>query len=115
MRAAAIGLVIVLALAPGVAFAQAPPPGEQGAPPMPGGPGGPPPGGPGEAPPSAPSGPPPGAPPGAITRDQFVDQRAQAAGRLFDEIDRAHKGYITRAQLRSYIRAHRGGGPPPQQ
>ncbi len=110
MRAAAIAFIITLTLAPSLAFAQAvgpggPPPGEQGAPP-PGEQGAPPPGG-GVAP-----------PPGAITRDQFVQQRAEAAGRLFDQIDTNHTGYITRAQLRAYARARRGGGPggpPPQQ
>jgi hypothetical protein len=112
MRAAAIAFVIALALAPSLAFAQAagPPPGDQGAPP----PGGPPPGEQGM--------PPPGGgvavPPGAISRDQFIQQRAEAAGRLFDQIDTNHMGYITRAQLRAYSRARRAGGPggpPPQQ
>lgn len=78
MRAAAIAFIIVLALAPSLAFAQA-------------------------------------AGPGAISRDQFVQQRADAAGRLFDQIDTNHTGYITRAQLRAYLRGRRGGGPPPQQ
>jgi hypothetical protein len=82
MRAAAIGLVIALLLVPSVAFAQAAPPG--GTPP----------------------------PPGAISRDQFIQQRAEAAGRLFDQIDANHTGYVTRAQLRAFLRARRGGGPP---
>jgi hypothetical protein len=105
MRAAAIGLVIVLAFAPSVAFAQA------------ASPGGSPPGETGGPPPSGPAGPPPGGgappPPGAISRDQFIQQRAEAAGRLFDQIDTNHTGYITRAQLRAYMRARRAGGPPP--
>jgi hypothetical protein len=101
MRAPAIGFVIALALAPGVAFAQAEPPG-----------GPPPPSGAGATP-----------PPGAISRDQFIQQRAEAAGRVFDQIDTNHTGYITRAQLRAYVLARRAGaqppkpsgGPPPQQ
>jgi hypothetical protein len=97
MRAAAIGFVIALALAPSAAFAQAAAPGG----PPPSGPGGPPPGG--GAPP----------PPGAFTRDQFIQQRAEQAGQVFDRIDTDHKGYITRAQLRAFMRARRGGGPPP--
>jgi hypothetical protein len=97
MRTAAICFVIALALAPSLAFAQAASPG--GAPPSETG--GPPPGGP-KAPP----------PPGAISRDQFVQQRAEAAGRLFDRIDTNHTGYITRAQLRAYMAARRGGGRP---
>jgi hypothetical protein len=116
MRASAIGLIVALALAPAAAFAQAGPPG---------GPGGPPPESSGGPPPGTPSGPPggPGAspPPGAISRDQFVQQRAEAAGRLFDQIDVNHTGYITRAQLRAFMGQRRGGagrgagGPPPQQ
>jgi EF hand domain-containing protein len=90
MRAAAIGFVIALALAPSVAFAQA------------ASPGGPPPGGAGAPP-----------PPGAISRDQFIQQRAEAAGRLFDQIDTNHTGYITRAQFRAFMRARRAGGPQP--
>jgi hypothetical protein len=106
MRAAAIYFVIALALAPSLAFAQA------------ASPGGAPPGQTGGAPPSGPGGPPPGGPkasppPGAISRDQFIQQRAEAAGRLFDRIDTNHTGYITRAQLRAYMRARRGGGPQP--
>ena len=94
MRASAIGFVIALALVPAAAFAQAPP----------GGPGGPPPGGPGAS------------PPGAISRDQFVQRRAEAAGRLFDQIDVNHTGYITKAQLRAWMAQHRrgAGGPPPE-
>jgi hypothetical protein len=98
MRAVAIGFVIAVALAPASAFAQA-------------------------GPPPAESGPPPGAsapPPGAITRDEFVQRRAEAAGRLFDKIDTNHEGYVTRAQLRAWNAAHRrgppvGAGPPPDQ
>jgi hypothetical protein len=92
MRLSAIGLVIALTLVPGAAFAQAPPPA-----------------GPGAPPPSA-SNPPP--PPGAITREQFVQQRAEAAGRLFDAIDTNHLGYITRAQLRAWAAQRRAGVPP---
>jgi hypothetical protein len=103
MRVSAIALVTVLALVPGAAFAQAGPPG-------------------GPAP-ASPGGPPPAAapPPGAISREQFVERRAEAAGRLFDEIDVNHTGYITRAQLRAWAAQRRGaaaagpGGPPPQQ
>ena len=109
MRVTAVGLLFGLVLAPCWAFAQAGPPGQGGPPP-------------GEAaPPPGESGPPPpaaAAPPGAITRDQFVQSRAEAAGRLFDEIDTSHVGYITRAQLRAWAAAHRrfpAGGPPPQQ
>ena len=95
MRAPAIGLVIALTLAPSLAFAQA------------ASPGGPPPGGAGASP-----------APGAISRDQFIQQRAAAAGRLFDQIDTNHTGYITGAQLRAFMLAHRPapapGGPPPQ-
>ena len=98
MRTAAIAFVIALALAPSAALAQAGPPG---------GPGGPPPGQPGGPPPGAPP------PPGAMSRDQFIQQRAAAAGRLFDRIDTNHTGYITKAQLRSFARGRRGGGPPP--
>jgi hypothetical protein len=97
MRAAAIAFIIALALAPSGAFAQAASPGGPG----PSGPAGQPPGG-GAAP-----------PPGAISRDQFIQQRAEAAGRLFDRIDTNHTGYITRAQFRDFMRARRGGGPPP--
>jgi hypothetical protein len=99
MRAAAIGFAIALALAPSAAFAQA-------------GPGGAPPSGPGAA--AAP-------PPGAISRDQFIQRHAEAAGRLFDQIDTNHTGYITRAQLGDFMRARRAaqplapGGPPSQQ
>jgi hypothetical protein len=98
MRAAAIALVSTLTFIPGPVFAQAGPPS--------GGPGG---------PPAQASSPPP---PGAITREEFVQQRAESAGRLFDEIDTSHQGYITRAQLRSFIaqrRAARGEAPPQQQ
>jgi hypothetical protein len=86
LRAAAIVLVSTFMLAPAPVFAQAP---------------------------SGPGGPPP---PGAITRQQFVEQRAEAAGRLFDEIDTGHQGYITRAQLRAFMAQRRAGGaaPPPQ-
>jgi hypothetical protein len=98
MRAAAIGFVIALALVPSGAFAQAASPGAA----PPGETGGPPPGGP-KAPP----------PPGAISRDQFIQRRAEAAGRLFDQIDTNRTGYITRAQLLDFMRARRGGGPPP--
>jgi len=98
MRAAAIYFVIALALAPSLAFAQA------------ASPGGAPPGQTGGAPPSGPKASPP---PGAISRDQFIQQRAEAAGRLFDRIDTNHTGYITRAQLRAFMRARRGGGPQP--
>ena len=97
MPTAAICFVIALALAPSLAFAQAASPGGPG----PSGPAGQPPGG-GAAP-----------PPGAISRDQFIQQRAEAAGRLFDRIDTNHTGYITKAQLRSFARGRRGGGPPP--
>jgi hypothetical protein len=116
MRTSAIGLVIALVLIPVAAFAQAgppggpggpPPPQDQGAPPPPGAQGGPPPPGAQGAPP----------PPGAISREQFVQQRAAAAGRLFDQIDTNHLGYITRAQLRAWMAERRGGPPgrPPQQ
>jgi hypothetical protein len=139
MRASAIGLVVALAFVPTAAFAQAGPPGGPGGPPPesqggppsgsqggppPEAPGGPTPGAPSGPPPGAPSGPPPGgpggAPRGAISRDQFVQQRAEAAGRLFDQIDVNHTGYITRAQLRAFMAQRRGGargsgGPPPQQ
>ena len=94
MRAAAIAFAIALALAPSAAFAQA---GAQG------GAAGPPPSGPGAA--AAP-------PPGAISRDQFVQRHAEAAGRLFDQIDTNHTGYITRAQLLAFMRARHPGGPP---
>jgi hypothetical protein len=90
MRAPAIGLVIALTLAPSLAFAQA------------ASPGGPPPGGAGASP-----------APGAISRDQFIQQRAAAAGRLFDQIDTNHTGYITGAQFRAFMRARRGAGPQP--
>jgi hypothetical protein len=107
MRGSAIGLVVALLLTPAAAFAQAGPPG------------GPPPGEPSGPPPSGePGGPPPGGPPpaGAISRDQFVQQRATAAGRLFDRIDVNHTGFITRAQLRAYMAQHRrgAGGAPPE-
>jgi hypothetical protein len=102
MRAAAIAFVIALALAPSLALAQAASPGGAGGPPPsgPGGPGGP---APGKASP----------PPGAISRDQFIKLRAEAAGRLFDQIDTNHTGYITRAQFRDFMRARRPGGLPP--
>jgi hypothetical protein len=103
MPTAAICFVIALALAPSLAFAQAASP--AGAPPSETG--GPPPGGPKASP-----------PPGAISRDQFIQRRAEAAGRLFDQIDTNHTGYITGAQLRAFMLAHRPapapGGPPPQ-
>jgi hypothetical protein len=35
------------------------------------------------------------------------------AGRLFDQIDTNHTGYITRAQLRAFVCARRGGAPQP--
>jgi hypothetical protein len=115
MRAAAIAFVFALALAPSLAFAQATPPAGPGGPP-PGDQGAAPPGGPAGPAPSGPGGLPAGAPSGAISRDQFIELRAQAAGRLFDEIDTDHKGYITREQMRAYIRARRGGaGAPPLQ
>jgi hypothetical protein len=103
MRASALAFVLAVALVPAAAFAQAgPPPNESG----------PPPGGP----PGASAAP----PPGAITRDQFVQRRAEAAGRLFDRIDTNHVGYITRAQMHAYTAAHRrrgpaGGAPPEEQ
>jgi hypothetical protein len=98
MRAAAIGFVIALALAPSLALAQAASPGG----PPPSGPGGPAPGEPKASP-----------PPGAISRDQFIKLRAEAAGRLFDQIDTNHTGYITGAQFRDFMRARRPGGLPP--
>jgi hypothetical protein len=116
MRTSAIGLVIALALIPTAAFAQYGPPGGQSGPPP--GEAGPPSGGPGGPPPGPSGG---AAPPGAITREQFVQRRAEAAGRQFDEIDVNHLGYITRAQLRAWMGQRRGGagpgpgGPPPQQ
>jgi hypothetical protein len=48
-----------------------------------------------------------------MSRDQFIQQRAAAAGRLFDRIDTNHTGYITKAQLRAFARGRRGGGAPP--
>jgi hypothetical protein len=102
MRASAISLIIALAITPAFAFAQgASPPAETGAPP-----------GASEAPPSGASAAPP---PGAITREEFVQRRTEAAGRLFDKIDTNHLGYITRAQLRAWVAAHRRGAPPEQQ
>jgi hypothetical protein len=112
MRSAATALVIALALVPAAAFAQAGPPGQS----APGGPATPPPGTSG-APPPGTSGAPP---PGAITREQFVERRTEAAGRLFDQIDTNHLGYVTRAQLRAYWAQRRqgaaaAGGSPPHQ
>jgi hypothetical protein len=99
MRAAAIALVSTLAFIPGPVFAQATSPS-----------GGPPP---------QTSSPPPQAsspPPGAITREEFVQKRSDEAGRLFDEIDTNHQGYITRSQLRAYMAQRRARRePPPQQ
>jgi hypothetical protein len=103
MRTSAIGLVIALVLIPAAAFAQAGPPGGPGGPPPPQDQGAPPPPGAQGAPP----------PPGAISREQFIQQRAAAAGRLFDQIDTNHLGYITRAQLRAWM-AERRGRPPQQ-
>jgi hypothetical protein len=107
MQASTIGFVIALVLAPAAALAQAGPPGGPAGPP-PESSGGPPPEGPGAS-----------RPPGAIGRDQFVQQRAEAAGRLFDRIDVNHTGYITRAQLRAFLAQRRGGaagpGGPPQE
>jgi len=100
MRAPAIGFVIALAVVPGPTLAQTGPPNGTGRP-APGAAGAPP-------------------PPGAITREEFIQRRAEAAGRLFDQIDTNHVGYITRAQIRAYIAQRRAaapprGGPPPQQ
>jgi EF-hand domain len=91
MRTSAIALVIALALAPGVAFAQSGPPAS-----------GPPAGGPQASPP----------PPGAISREQYVERAARNAGRRFDKIDVNHTGYITREQLRAFMAERRRGGPP---
>jgi hypothetical protein len=125
MRFSTICLVIVLALAPAAAFAQAvspggPPPGEQNGPPS-----GPPGGLPPEAtppPPGSPSVPPPR---GAISRQQYINRAeehaARMAGERFDEIDVNHTGYITKAQIRAWrAQRHAGAapgpeGPPPQQ
>jgi hypothetical protein len=110
MRAAAIGFAVALALVPGSVFAQAGPPSDTGGPP-----------------PSAAAGGP--RPPGAISRDEYIareqQRAAQRAGARFDEIDVNHTGYITRAQIRAFTAARRGGapggpppgpgGPPPQQ
>ena len=110
MRAAAIGFAVALVLAPGAAFAQAGPPS-----------------GPGSPPPSAGAGGPP--PPGAISREEYIaraqQRAAQQAGARFDQIDANHTGYITRAQIRAFTAARRGGAPdgappgpggsPPQQ
>jgi hypothetical protein len=46
-----------------------------------------------------------------ISREAFVQQRAEAAGRLFDEIDTSRTGLITRAQLRAYQAERRGQSP----
>jgi hypothetical protein len=92
MRTSAIGLIIALAIIPGAALAQTgAPSAEQG------------------APPAAPSAAAPAPPPGAVTREEFVQRRADAAGRLFDQIDTNHLGYITRAQLRAWMSARRRG------
>jgi hypothetical protein len=111
MRVIAIGLVFGLVFAPCWAFAQTAPPGQAGPPP---GEAGPPPGASSTPPPAAPT-----PPPGAITRDRFVQNRAEAAGRLFDQIDTSHAGYITRAQLRTWMAQHHrrpaAGGPPADQ
>jgi hypothetical protein len=97
LRAAAIALVSTLVFVPAPVFAQAAPPSDTS-------------GGP---PPQASSPP----PPGAITRQEFVQRRADEAGRLFDKIDTSHQGYITRAQLRAFMAQRRAGrgGPPPQE
>ncbi len=47
---------------------------------------------------------------GGITRDQFVQRAAEAAGRRFDAIDTSHAGVITRAQIRAWHDAHQGSG-----
>ncbi len=53
--------------------------------------------------------------PGAhgITRDQFVQRRAEMAGRQFDAIDTNHAGTITRDQIRAFrqTHGHAGAGP----
>ena len=49
-----------------------------------------------------------------ITREQFVQHAAEAAGRRFEAIDVNRTGTITRAQLRAWRQAHRGQAGEPQ-
>ncbi len=46
----------------------------------------------------------------SITRAQFVQRAAEAAGRRFDAMDTTHAGVLTRAQMRAWRQAHHGRG-----
>jgi len=49
-----------------------------------------------------------------ITRDEYVQHAAEAAGKRFDMIDTAHTGTLTREQLRSWVMEHRHVSPASQ-
>lgn len=44
-----------------------------------------------------------------ITREQYVQHAAEAAGRRFDMIDSNHAGVLTREQLRTWAQQHHHG------
>lgn len=94
MRSVAIGLILILSLAPGAALAQGAPPGPSGPPPA-------------SAPPL---------PRGSVTRDTFVKRAAERAGVLFDQMDTNHDGILTPDERRAWRAQHppRSGQPPPQ-
>lgn len=39
-----------------------------------------------------------------MTREQFIQRAADAAGKRFDQIDRDGKGVVTRQQVRAWVR-----------
>ena len=46
----------------------------------------------------------------SITRAQYVQRAAEAAGRRFDRMDTAHAGTLTREQIRAWRHTHGGRG-----